>query len=108
MPLPAGKRDRLVTIELKTIAQDEFGQEIETWASWRPVWMGKRDIKANERIRANQVLAEEAVVWDSEWVKDLNASDYRLNYEGQVYDIKGIAEVGRREGWEIISMAVRV
>ena len=108
MPVGAGRRDRLVTIEMVSRVQDDFGQPIETWTAWRSAWMGKRDVQAGERFRANQTLSEEAVVWDSEWVPDLNPSDYRLNYEGRIYDIQGLAEVKRREGWEIVSMAVRV
>lgn len=108
MPVPAGRRDRHVTIEKKTIAQDEFGQEIETWAAWRTAWMGKRDIVGIERIRANQTLSEETVIWDSEWVEGLNAWEYRLNYNARIYNITGLAEVSRRAGWEITTTAVRV
>jgi head-tail adaptor len=95
-------------IEKKTVIQDEFGQEIETWSNWHLAWMGKRDVQGAERIRTSQTLAEETVIWDSEWVEGLNAWEYRLNYNGRVYNITGLAEVGRKAGWEITSVAVRV
>lgn len=103
----AGRLDRLVVIERKTEAQGSTGQPVETWAEWKRVWMGKRDIKANERFRADQQLAEETTVWLSHWIDGLTTSD-RLNVDGKVYDITGLAEVGRRAGFEITATAVRV
>jgi SPP1 family predicted phage head-tail adaptor len=57
MPLTAGRLDRRISIESKTVVQDEFGQPVETWAELATVWAHKRDIRANERFRAQQEIA---------------------------------------------------
>jgi SPP1 family predicted phage head-tail adaptor len=54
---PAGRLERHVTIERKTVAQDETGQPVETWTAWKSTWMGKKDIRAEERFRSEQELA---------------------------------------------------
>lgn len=103
----AGKLDRRVTIERKTTSRSSTGAVIETWATWRTVFMGKSDITANERFRADQELAVETTVWESHYIDGLRTDD-RLSVDGKVYDILGIAEVGRRAGHQITAMAVRV
>lgn len=103
----AGRLDRLVTIQVATMAQDETGQPVETWADWKQVWMGKKDIRAFERFRSNQELAEETTVWTSHWIEGLTP-EHRLVVEGKTFDILGIAELGRRSGLEITATAVRV
>lgn len=103
----AGKRDRRVVIERKTTSRSETGAVIETWSAWKTRWMGKRDISGSERVRADQELAVETAVWDDLYIDGLRSDD-RLNHEGKIYDILGIAEVGLRAGHEITAMAVRV
>lgn len=103
----AGKLDRRVTIERKTETRSATGAVIETWATWRTVFMGKRDITGTERLRADQELAAETTIWDSHYIDGLRTDD-RLNAEGKTYDIVGIREVGRRAGHEITAQAVHV
>lgn len=103
----AGRLDRRVVIQRKTVAQDAVGEPVETWATWQTVWMGKKDIRAEERLRSDQELAAETTVWMSHWINGLLYED-RLVSEGKTYDIVAIAEIGRRAGLEITAQAVRV
>ena len=104
----AGSLDRRVTIERETVTgEDELGQPIKTWATWETRWMSKRDVTARERFRAQQPLAEETTVWEARDIPGLLTTD-RLLYEGQTYNIDGIAEMDRRAGIEILTTAVRV
>ena len=103
----AGRLDRLVTIERKTVVQDATGQPVETWATWRQAWMGKKDIRAEERFRSDQELASEMTVWMSHWIDGLSTED-RLSVDGKTYDILGLAELGRKSGFEITTIAVRI
>jgi SPP1 family predicted phage head-tail adaptor len=107
MPLNAGRLDRRITIEIKTVAQDEFGQPVETWTTLATVWAHKRDIRASEKFRAQQEIAEEAAVFEIRWRSGIDAGD-RLVHDGKTYDIEGVAEIGRREGLELMATAVRV
>lgn len=103
----AGRLDRRVTIEAVTTARDALGQPVETWTTWKTVWMGKKDIRAAERFRADQEIAEETTVWMSHWIDGLTAQ-HRLVVEDKTYDIVGLAEIGRRAGLEITATASRV
>ena len=103
----AGRLDRRVLIERKTVIQDETGQPIESWATWKVVWMGKRDIRAEERFSADQELATETTVFVSHYIDGLRSDD-RLAVEGKTYDILGLAEMGRRSGLEITAQATGI
>lgn len=104
--LAAGKRDRYVTIERFTTSEAASGAWVETWATWRTAWMGKSEITAVERLRAFQPIEDTTVIWEAPYISGLLPTD-RLSYEGKLYDITGIAEIGRREGLEITAVAHR-
>lgn len=100
----AGRLDRTAAIERKTVSQDETGQPVETWATWRIIRVGKRDIRADERLRSDQELATETTVFVSHWITGMLTTD-RLITEDKAYDILGLAELGRRSGLEITAKA---
>lgn len=103
----AGRLDRRVVIQRKTETRSPTGAVIETWATWKTVQMGKRDIRADERFRADQELATETTVFVAQYIEGLRTDD-RLVCEGRTYDVLGIAELGRRSGLEITAQATRV
>lgn len=98
--------DRRVTIQRKTTTSGPTGQPIETWPAWKTVWGGKRDVRADERFRADQELATKTTVWMTHYIPGLRTDD-RLSVDGEVYDIIGIAELGRRSGLEITATVVQ-
>jgi head-tail adaptor len=102
----AGRLDRLVTIEQLTIVQGETGEEEETWTFWQHAYMAMKDTRAQERNEAGQVLAVVTTTWASHWIEGMKYKTVRLNYEGVIYNITSIAELGRRSGLEIGSQAV--
>jgi head-tail adaptor len=102
----AGRLDRLVTIEQLTIVQGETGEEEETWTPWQQAYMAMKDTRAEERIEADQVLAVVTTTWMSHWIEGMKYKTVRLVYDGVIYDLTGIAELGRRSGMELTSKAV--
>ena len=108
--LPAGKRDRRIKIERYTVAQNGLGEEIETWAELATVWASKKDVSDRERMQAQEVSAEittRFVILYSTDVNDVNPKD-RIEHpvsSGTYYDIYGVKEIGRREGFEITATA---
>ena len=99
----AGRRDRRVLIEVPTEVGGPLGPE-QTWAEFATVWGGKRDIRGQERVRAQGELATETAVWTLPYVPGLTAA-MRMTADGKIYDIEGVAEIGRRAGWEITATA---
>ena len=100
----AGRLDRRITLQRKTVTQDEYGQEIETWTDLATVWAEKRDMKGSERWQAQQKVAEVETTWRIRWRDGITPLDRLLDGD-QVYDVTGVAEIGRREGLEITASA---
>lgn len=109
----AGKLDRLINLQRKTVSKSNTGQEIITWtlmASNRPASVTA--LRGDERFTGAQIVAQEQfefiIRWSSD-VADLEADD-RLIYpsvdspaENQLYDIVQVSEIGRRAGMRIVA-----
>lgn len=103
-----GRFDRYVAIEMPTTTRGPTGQPIETWATFVRMWMEKRDIRGRERIAAGeQELASEATVWVGQWIDGVTP-DMRLVDGDKVYNITGIAEIGRYETLELTTTVERL
>lgn len=106
MGLDAGGMDRRVLIERATTAEDALGTDVETWAPLQPAWARKLAQRATEAWKAGGTAAQRETVWQVRWTSVLasmidSGSKDRLVYQGQVYPISGVIEIGRREGLEI-------
>lgn len=100
--------DRFITLERYSSAQDAgSGEDVVTWSELARVQASKRDVSDSERVAAAQVQAHIStrfqIRWDSSY-SDLNPKD-RVVYDGEVYNIEAVKELGRREGLEITASA---
>jgi SPP1 family predicted phage head-tail adaptor len=113
--MKGGKLDRRITIQRRTVTQDNAGEPIETWTDLsvrRPASVAP--LTGSERLVGENIIAKEQVQFRIRWstvVADLSPLD-RIIYpssdspnESHIYDIIQASEVGRRE--EIMIMAVR-
>jgi head-tail adaptor len=110
----AGRLDRLIRIERKTITQDAAGQEVETWAALGPTKHAAsvRPVRGDERFLAQQFIAREQTEFQVRKftaIEDLNPLD-RIVYPASstpptssIYDILAVHELGRGEGFKIIA-----
>ena len=104
----AGKLDRRVTIQTRSVVRNGVGEEIETWATLAEVWAGIEPQNVAQRFAANQLYAQVNQVFRIrwyEWGSTLDPNQHRLTYRGRVYDIHGAFEIGRREGLHILTAA---
>src|SRR5690554_7734665 len=106
--VPAGPRDRRVTLERFTSTQDPgSGETVETWATLAEVWASRRRASARETLAAAEISAEVTDVFEIRWAaawSDLGPLD-RLVYEGRTFSISSVDEIGRREGLRIAASA---
>lgn len=106
--MPAGKRDRRITIQRATITQDPgSGENVETWATLATVWAEVVQVSDGERVRAAEVAASITTrfrILYSATVADVNPKD-RISYGGRTFDVWGVKEIGFREGMEITAAA---
>jgi SPP1 family predicted phage head-tail adaptor len=102
-----GKLDRRIQFQRYTFADDGF-TSTPTWANHGgKVWSSKTDVSDGEKLRADQVAANltaRFVVRHSSFTAGLTAKD-RITYKGEVFEIYGIKEIGRSEGYEITAGA---
>jgi SPP1 family predicted phage head-tail adaptor len=99
--IQAGKLDRRITIQERTVTRDSAGGETVTWVDRATVWASKNDVSGRDQLLANQMAATGLVRF---WIRhrsDVVGTD-RIVYDDTAYDIQHIAEIGRREGLDIL------
>lgn len=97
-----GENMRKVTLLKRSVEQDDSNQPIETWTSQGEIYMEWWDQGGKEALESGQMIAVKDVRGKCRYVDGLNERDYRIEKDGQSYDIQNIKEIGRREGQMII------
>jgi len=90
-----------------TVSFNDFGEEVETWATLTQAWAKRKDASAAEQSRAREVGAQITARFTIRWnstVADVNPRD-RIVFDGAVYDITAARDVGRREWRELDAVA---
>lgn len=105
----AGKRDRQITLQIKSVARDGVGQPKETWTTVRKLWASRLEGSVvSERFAGNQLLAEIDTVFRVGWfpaLRDIGANTHRIMFKGKAYNIQGVSEIGRNQGLEMLCTA---
>ena len=105
--MQAGPLDRRITIERATATLDGFGGESPVWSSLVVLWASVTPISDGERFRSDERAADittRFVVRRSNLTKTIDAKD-RILFEGRMYQIYGVKEIGFRDGIEITASA---
>lgn len=116
----AGRLDRLITIQVRSVEETPSGGTTETWmtlANRRPASVS--EVRGDERFSAPQIGATEQKEFRIRYsanVANINPRDYRIVYPAlsddspedeamanRVYDILATPEIGRNEGIKIIA-----
>lgn len=95
----AQHRDRLIQIERATLAQDNYGEQIETWAFQFGEWARVIYGRGNERREAAAERSEMPITFvmlANSNSRTITARD-RIQYDGLVWNIEGVAPVTRGE-----------
>ena len=100
---PASLRfNRIVSIEKPTISRDDFGSEIRKWIELAEVWANVRPAGAEERFRqdSNKEQSLRRAKMRIRYRDDVYEV-YRVIYDGLIWDIEGIEEIGFRRELEL-------
>jgi SPP1 family predicted phage head-tail adaptor len=100
----AGRLDRRVTIQSRTLTRNDYGEQIETWADDDTVWGERFDLRGREFFTARQVSADVTTRFRLRYRTGLTVL-HRLVCEDVTYDIHQVSEIGRRQGLEILASA---
>lgn len=101
-----GKLDREVQLQSRLNTKDGYGQEVQDWQIEDVVWCQKIDV-VRATTELDKVGPTEVTKYVSRFIiryrADINGT-WRLKFEGRIYEITQIAEIGRREGLEIVAV----
>ncbi len=95
-----GKLDRRITLEQNTATANDFGEQVPGWSEVGEVWARVDYGKGNEDFQSGEQVAVQRIDFTIRYRKSLSAR-LRITYEGQVYDIEAVAELGRRAGLKL-------
>lgn len=96
--LRIGKMDRSIIIEELVKSQGEdYGEPVEQWLPWgEPVWANVYSGGSREFEAARQISSEIDTQFQIRYLEGVKPT-MRISYEGLLYEIVRIQEVGRRE-----------
>lgn len=95
------KFDRKITIFSRVQTQNDYGEMILTDSLKAMVWANVVPIGGKETWMASQIVPEAKFKMVIRYRADLDETD-KVLFEGTEYDIAYIAQIGRREGLEIV------
>lgn len=102
----AGSLDRRITLQRVVETQSGSGASTGTWLAVASVWAEKRPQGGTEAYREGQIQGWANVIWRIRYIQhglDDPTVKWRLLEGDRVYEILSISEIGRREGWELVT-----
>lgn len=102
----AGRLDRRIKFQAPQEGIDGLGHPAKTWGDAFEVWAEYVPVAADERFTQ---LREAQAIRRVRFRIRYNAAiseDMRIVYEGNLYNVKSIQEIGRREGQDVIAEAL--
>lgn len=98
----AGRLDRQIVIQVNTPTRNSFGEQAPKWATFATVWAEVLPVSGREAMQGGQILAQADTRFRIRYLAGLLPT-HRISYASNYYDIAHIAEIGRREGHEILA-----
>jgi SPP1 family predicted phage head-tail adaptor len=91
-PLRAGSLTRLVSIQQRTVTQDSYGGQSQTWTEIKKVYAGMESLSGTERAAAQAVSTDIShrftVRYDAIFADPKLVAAYRIVYQTRIFDIQ--------------------
>jgi SPP1 family predicted phage head-tail adaptor len=100
--MQAGKLDRQVVIKTKTDGQDGAGGATQTYTPLDTVWAEVSSPSGRQMMAGAEVINRAEMRFRMRYRSDFDETA-RIEHEGRDYVILHIAEIGRREGLDILA-----
>lgn len=107
--LDLGKMDRQIQLQQQGGTRSPLGDEVKAWSTLANVWAEVIPVSGRQFMNATleQPLSSKTLRLRVRYIAAArNDNKLRVLYDGQIYDVKHIAELGRREGLEIVAEAM--
>lgn len=101
----ASELDNLIELRHRALATpNAHGEKFESWpTSYAQVWAKKTDLTGQKRYLAQQFSAEQMTEFRLRWRDDIAQTDHLVNLDSEeTYELLQIAEIGRREGLDLL------
>lgn len=100
----AGRLDRRIKIHTMQVVRSDYGEDVATPDEGEAVWARVQPVSGNERYISQQVMAEATTQFTIRYRAGVTPEQF-IAYEGRLYDILEVLEVGRSEGLAIAAVA---
>lgn len=100
----AGRLDKRIIIQSKSVLQNGSGQPIESWSNLAEVWAQELPMRGGERFQAQQINGSAVMTFKIRYLTGLSVLN-RIIYDGKTWDIHDIRRIGRKEALEIDASA---
>ncbi|EPR14200.1 hypothetical protein M527_29240 [Sphingobium indicum IP26] len=101
MSLDAGARDKRITIEARTVSEDGYGGEVETWSPYARPWAdviygsGKEQREAAQQGGSQTASFE---VLSNSKTRAISVINHRIAFDGGIWNITAKQDLGLNEG----------
>jgi SPP1 family predicted phage head-tail adaptor len=92
--------DRQIELQQYSFSKSAFGEKEQSWNTLATVPASIKPVTGKEVLRSGQITSEFDVIVRIRHIQGVAPKD-RFVYDGEIYDIQGVSEIGRREGLEI-------
>lgn len=99
--------DRRITIETAIESKENTGEITYTWIVFATVWARYMPIRGREYFAAQQINASIDATFRIRYIPNLTTV-HRIKWDGKLWDIQSIIEIGRREGLDIMARIQRI
>ncbi len=93
----AGRLDRRITLQSLVEEQQADGHMRRTYQDIATVWAEVTPGKGQETLADDQIVARQSVIFKIRYRAGIDPKG-RVHYKGRFYNIRDVAETGRREG----------
>jgi SPP1 family predicted phage head-tail adaptor len=101
----AGKLDRRLTLQRQVLVETPpFNERVPTWVDVAEVWAQQRPNRGAERFSAQEINGEAVMTFHIRYRTDVTVKD-RIAFEGRLWNILDVREIGRRVVTEIDAVA---
>jgi len=99
--MKAGKLDRRVILQQPVETQNSVGEIVIAFQTFATVWAEVLPLNGREYFAAQQFVPEAQLKIFIRWITGVNEK-FKVVHDDVAYDIMYIAEIGRREGIQLI------
>ena len=96
--MDAGKLDKLISIEQRTLTQDAAGQEYETWVSIATVYANVKPLIGKDYLAAKQTVDELSHDITIRYRRGIKPK-MRVNYLGRIIEIVAVIDPNESREW---------